>query len=226
MRKSGNKLRITAQLIRADNGYHIWSESFDRDFDEVFQVQDEIAGAVVRALKVSLLDGTAARQSPTSSTEAYTMYLQARSIALRAGHADYETAIGYLRQALELDPHFAAAWAELANDSVDDFAWNNSGPAEDIRAEAHKAAAQALLLDPNLAEGHLAMAKILYWIDWNWADAETEFKKTLTLDPANSNALRDESFSPTRSVDPTSGSWRKVLWLAIPSIHGIITRWA
>jgi TolB-like protein/DNA-binding winged helix-turn-helix (wHTH) protein/Tfp pilus assembly protein PilF len=194
VRKSGNKLRITAQLIRADNGYHLWSETFDRELDDVFQVQDEIAGAVVRALKVSLLEGTVARQTPTSSTEAYTLYLQARSIALRAGQADYEAAIGYLRQALKLDPQFSAAWAELANDIVDEFNWIKSRPVEAIRAEAHKAAAQALVLDPNLSAGHLAMAKILYWIDWNWDGAEAELKKTLTLDPANSDALRYESF--------------------------------
>jgi transcriptional activator of cad operon len=88
LRKSGNHLRIAAQLVRADSGYHEWSETFDRDLDDVFKVEDEIAGAVVRALKVSLLEGTATRPNPTSSTEAYALYLQARSIALRAGQVD------------------------------------------------------------------------------------------------------------------------------------------
>jgi len=106
LRKSGNHLRITAQLVRADSGYHEWSETFDRDLDDVFKVEDEIAGAVVRALKVSLLEGTATRPNPTSSTEAYTLYLQARSIALRAGQVDYEAAIDYLQRALKLDPPF------------------------------------------------------------------------------------------------------------------------
>lgn len=194
VRKSGNHLRITAQLVRADTGYHVWSETFDRELYDVFKVQDEIAAAVVGALKASLLDGTARRPIPTSSTEAYTLYLQARAIALRAGQADYEAAIGLLRRALKLDPKFAAAWAALANDGVDEFEWNKSRAAEDIRAEADKAAAEALELDPNLSDGHLAMAKILYWIDWNWDAAEAELKKTLTLDPANCDALRHESF--------------------------------
>ena len=176
MRKSGNKCASRRSWFGSITATTSGLKRLTA-IGRIFKIQDEIAGAVVKSLKVSLLEGTAARQTPTSSTEAYTLYLQARSIALRAGQADYEAAIGYLRQALELDPNFAAAWAELANDSVDEFQWNKSGPAEDIRAEARKAAAQALLLDPNLAEGHLAMAKILYWIDWNWADARGRTEK-------------------------------------------------
>lgn len=149
LRKSGSHLRITAQLVRADNGYHIWSQSFDRELDDVFKVQDEIADAVVRALKVSLLEGTAAPPIPTTSTEAYTLYLQARSIARRAGPADYEEAISYLRRALKLDPNFAAAWAALANDRIDDFIWPESTPDEEVRAETRNAAEQAVKLDPN-----------------------------------------------------------------------------
>ena len=194
VRKSGNHLRITAQLVRADTGYHVWSETFDRELDDVFKIQDEIAGAVVSALKASLLEATSSRPIPTSSTEAYTLYLQARSIALRASQTDYETAIGLLRRALELDPQFAAAWAELANDVVDEFDWNKSRPAEDARAEADKAAAEAVKLDPNLSAGRLAKAKILFWIDWNWDAAEAEFKQTLVLDPGNADALRNSAW--------------------------------
>ena len=122
LRKSGNHLRITAQLIRADNGYHVWSETFDRQLDDIFKVQDEIAGAVVKALRVSLLEGEAPSAAPTSSTEAYTLYLQARSIAAgRAADADYVAAIKYLQQAITLDPKFASAWAALANIFVDEY---------------------------------------------------------------------------------------------------------
>jgi TolB-like protein/Tfp pilus assembly protein PilF len=194
LRKSGNHLRITAQLVRADNGYHEWSETFDRELDDVFKVQDEIAGAVVRALKVSLLEGAATRPNPTSSTEAYTLYLQARSIALRAGQADYETAIDYLQRALKLDPKFAAAWAELANVRIDDFLWHASTPYEQVRAEAQNAAGYAVKIDPNLSDGHLAMAKFLFYINWNWDAAEVEFKHAIALDPGNADALRVESY--------------------------------
>jgi len=194
LRKSGNHLRITAQLVRADSGYHEWSETFDRDLDDVFKVEDEIAGAVVRALKVSLLEGTATRPNPTSSTEAYTLYLQARSIALRAGQVDYEAAIDYLQRALKLDPHFAAAWAELANDRIDDFVWHASTPYEEVRAEVQDAAERAVKLDPNLSNGHLAMAKLLFHINWSWDAAELEFNRAVTLDPGNADALRQESY--------------------------------
>jgi TolB-like protein/DNA-binding winged helix-turn-helix (wHTH) protein/Tfp pilus assembly protein PilF len=194
LRKSGNHLRITAQLVRADNGYHVWSQTYDRELDDVFMVQDEIAGAVVRALKLSLLEGTSPRPIPTSSTEAYTLYLQARSIALRGGQADYEEAIGYLQRALRLDPKFAAAWAELANDRVDNFLWQASTPYQEVRAEAQNAAEQALKLDPDLSDGHLAMAKILFYIDWSWDAAEVEFNHALALDPGNADALRHKSY--------------------------------
>ncbi len=122
LRKSGNHLRITAQLVRADNGYHVWSETFDRQLDDIFKVQDEIADAVVKALRISLLEGEPPRATPTSSTEAYTLYLQARSIAAgRAADTDYVAAIKYLRQAVTLDPKFASAWAALANIFVDEY---------------------------------------------------------------------------------------------------------
>jgi TolB-like protein/Tfp pilus assembly protein PilF len=194
LRKSGNHLRITAQLVQADGGYNIWSETFDRELDDVFKVQDEIADAVVRALKISFLEGTAPRSIPTSSSEAYTLYLQARSIALRAGQADYKAAIDYLERALKLDPKFAAAWAELANDRVDAFLWHVSKPYQDADPDARSAAAKAVEFDPRLSDGHLAMAKILYWIDWNWDAAETEFKRAIALDPGNADALRHKCY--------------------------------
>ena len=194
LRKSGNHLRITAQLVRANSGYNVWSETFDRELDDVFKVQDEIADAVVRALKVSLLEGTAPRSIPTSSSEAYTLYLQARSIALRAGEADYEGAIGYLQRALNLDPKFAAAWAELANNRVDKFLWHASRPYQHVLRDARDAAERAVEFDPNVSDGHLAMAKILYWIDWNWDAAEAEFNRAIVLDPGNADALRHKSY--------------------------------
>ena len=158
-------MRITAQLVRADNGYRVWSETFDRQLDDIFKVQDEIAGAVVKALKVSLLKDEVPIAPPTSNTEAYTLYLQARSIAAgRAADADYLAAIKYLHQAVTLDPKFASAWAALANIYVDEYSWRFSRPYGEARTEAYKAADQALALDPNLSDGHLAMAKIFFYI--------------------------------------------------------------
>jgi TolB-like protein/DNA-binding winged helix-turn-helix (wHTH) protein/Flp pilus assembly protein TadD len=199
LRKSGNHLRITAQLVRADNGYHVWSETFDRQLDDIFKVQDEIAGAVVKALRVSLLKGDVPMATPTSSTEAYTLYLQARSIAAgRAADTDYVAAIKYLQQAVTLDPRFASAWAALANIFVDEYSWRRSRPYGEAQSEAHKAAEQALGLDPKLSDGHLALAKILFAFDFNWNASENEYDRALEINPRNADALRWKSYLALR----------------------------
>jgi adenylate cyclase len=123
VRKSGSTLRITAQLIRADNGYHLWSQTYDRQLDDIFKVQDEIAGALVKALRVSLLEGQAPNAMLTTSSEAYELYLQARSL-LRTGNSDdFLRAYADLQLAVRDDPKFAYAWSMLASilsdDSVD-----------------------------------------------------------------------------------------------------------
>jgi adenylate cyclase len=123
VRKSGRTLRVTAQLVRADNGYHLWSETYDRALDDIFKVQDEIAGAVVKALKVSLLEREAPNATLTTSTEAYELYMQAGSLLDRGTSDDALTAYADLHKAVSLDPKFARAWATLAfmlsSDSVD-----------------------------------------------------------------------------------------------------------
>ena len=130
--KSGDRLRVTAQLVRADNGYHLWSETYDRRLDDVFKVQDDIAAGVVQALKVSLLDAGVPHIAPTANSESYTLYLQAGSLAKRNSSADSLRAYDYLNQALRLDPRFALAWAALAelytNDSVE---WGKIFPPDD-----------------------------------------------------------------------------------------------
>jgi TolB-like protein len=120
VRKSGNHMRVTAQLVRADNGYHLWSETYDRNLDDIFKVQDDIAGAVVKALKVSLLSGDTPRAAPTANSEAYTLYLRAVSLAGRGSSVETVQAHDYLQQALALDPQFALAWAALAEVYSDD----------------------------------------------------------------------------------------------------------
>jgi TolB-like protein/tetratricopeptide (TPR) repeat protein len=123
VRKAGNQLRITAQLIRADSGYHLWSETYDRQIDDIFKVQDDISRAVVTALKVSLLDADAPSATLTSSREAYELYLQARSLLHSGTSDDTLKAYADLQSAVRLDPKFASAWAILSailsSDSVD-----------------------------------------------------------------------------------------------------------
>lgn len=195
VRKSGNTIRVTAELVRADNGYPVWSETFDRQLDDIFKLQDEIAGAVVKALSVSLMEGVAARATPTSNTEAYTLYLQARSIAAgRAADADYGAANNYLQRVVALDPNFASAWAALANIVVDEYSWRHSRPYMEAEEQARSAAVRALQIDPKLSDGHLAMAKILFTFDFDWEGSEAEYRRALEIDPGNADALRWKSY--------------------------------
>jgi TolB-like protein len=197
VRKYGNHLRVTAQLVRADNGYHLWSETYDRNLDDIFKVQDDIAGSVVKALKISIMKAEVTRAAPTANSEAYTLYLQALSLARRSTSADSLLAHDDLQRAVRLDPKFALAWAALAEVYADDTVdWSQLTPYEGhsdygkdwkaimtgAGAAARDAAERAVKLDPKSAEAHLAMARVLYWTDWNWEGADAELKKARALD--------------------------------------------
>ena len=154
VRKSGNTIRITAQLVRVDDGCHVWSETFNRQLDDIFKVQDEIAGSVVKALKVSLLEREEPRATTSANREAYTLYLHGQSMSFSATlPADAKRAIDYLQQSLKLDPGFAPAWAALAKTLAADFGTFGTLPYEETHAQAHEAANQALSLDPALPFG-------------------------------------------------------------------------
>jgi TolB-like protein/Tfp pilus assembly protein PilF len=194
VRKSGNTLRITAQLIRADNGYDVWSETYDRQLDDIFKVQDEIAGAVVKALRVSLLGAAPQTTAPTSNSEAYALYLKAKDLHLRASEADENQASDYLQQALKLDPKFALAWAMLADVRTTSYAYF-SRSYEQSRTDALYAATQALQLDPNLSGAHAELARVRLVFDWDWHGSEAEDRKALELDPTNAHVLTATAFS-------------------------------
>jgi TolB-like protein len=193
VRKFGTHLRVTAQLVRADTGYHLWSETYDRDVDDLFKVQDDIAGSVVKALKLSILSSELSRSAPTSNSEAHTLYLHALSLSRLQTSPDSIQAYKDLRRALALDPNFVLAWSALAKLLTDDSPnWHLLfGKADEgaLRKQLHDtsldAAKRALQLDPNLAQAHLAMGLVLYWMDWNWQAADGELRKARDLDPAS-----------------------------------------
>jgi adenylate cyclase len=206
VRKYGNHLRVTAQLVRADNGYHLWSETYDRNLDDIFKVQDDIAGSVVKALKISIMKADLPRVAPTANSEAHTLYLQALSLARRSTSADSLLAHDDLQSALRLDPKFALAWAALAELYTDDAVdWSQLFPSEGhpdygkdwkevmkrAGAAARDAAERALKLDPKSAEAHLVMARVLRRIDWNWEGADAELKKARELDPGSAEIAED-----------------------------------
>jgi TolB-like protein len=192
VRKAGDRLRITAQLIRASDGSHLWSEVYDRQVSDVFRTQDEIADAVVAALKVSLLGAPPQRAAPTSSTDAYALYLQGLSYSQRYTQADSTRATQYFKDAVALDPNFAQAWAALAGEDggvmvfgVDDGA--GAGYRE-LAQRITSAADRALALDPKLADAYIARANLVF-MDHDVATAERQLKTALQLEPENVNAL-------------------------------------
>jgi TolB-like protein len=192
VRKFGTRLRVTAQLVRADTGYHLWSETYDRQVDDLFKIQDEIAESVVKALQLSILNPEVPRSVPTVNSEAHTLYLHALSLARQQTSADSIQAYKDLRRALTLDPKFVLAWCALAELLTDDkVEWKDAfgkdpvSSWQEARDVARDAAAQALHLDSKLAEAHLAMGLVLYNADWNWEAASRELKQAQELDPAN-----------------------------------------
>ena len=188
VRKSGNRVRITAQLIQADSGFHLYSETFDRALDDVFGIQDEISAAVVEALKIRLL-GTAPK-SVESDPEAYALYLQGRYFYARRTGPDWEKAAKVYEEALQIDPDYAAAWAGLSLV----YASRAGATYIDLHpgyAQARQAAQKALALDPALPEGYLAQATIQMSYDWDWAGAEASLQRALELAPGNADAVTE-----------------------------------
>jgi TolB-like protein len=193
VRKSGVQVRITAQLINTETGYHMWSETFDRELNDIFAIQDEISAAVAAALKVTLLgatETTPANSHGTDNIEAYNLFLQARYFFQHETLENLEKAMRLLEKAIELDPAYAAAWAELSQVQQ---RWTGGYPSthdfvtgmEIARASAEK----ALALDDQLPDAHLALAAIHAQYDWDWEAAEREVRRALELDPNNVFAL-------------------------------------
>jgi adenylate cyclase len=185
VRKSGTRVRITAQLIRADSGYHLWSETYDRTLNDLFKVQDEIAGEVVKALKISMDANAVQRAAPTTNAEAHRLLLQAQFFMYGD---DRRRAASYYQQAIDLDPDFAEAWAGLSL-ALNLVGHSGGQDRHQVRDLALHAAERAVALDPKLADAHYALGAVRYWQDWDWIAANTEYETALSLDPGNSKAL-------------------------------------
>lgn len=191
VRKAGNTIRVTAQLIRVDNGYHLWSETYDRKVDDIFKIQDDIAGAVVDALKVSLVDGALTKASTRPNSESHTLLLQGNAISRRAsGQADLETAADYYRKATQADPTYAAAWAGLSS-TLSSLVANGYATVQAVSSEARAAAARAIALDPSLWQAHAAYQRIYDIFDWNFEAALKECRKRYELDPTAASNPKD-----------------------------------
>jgi TolB-like protein/tetratricopeptide (TPR) repeat protein len=194
VRKSGQTLRITTELVEIDSGTPVWSETFDRRLDDIFKVQDEIAGAVVASLKVSLLGGSAPRAAPTANSEAYTFYLKCLQAATLETRESTAAGIADCRRAIELDPNYAPAWALLGGALRSQFAGFGSTSYEDTRPQAYAAIQRSLALDPQSADAHVELANLLYQMDFEPAAADVELQRALALDPANAGAYWLEGY--------------------------------
>jgi TolB-like protein len=184
VRKSGDQLRITAQLIRAAEGYHLWSETYDRKLDDIFKIQDEIAGEVVKQLKVTLLGAPpAARQT---DPQAYALYLQARQLGRRFTPDAFKQSDALYREVLAIDPGYAPAWnglsANLTNEAV--MGLTN----KDAFAGAREAAAKALAIDPDYASAHATLGSVAI-AENDLAGAAKHFERAMALDPTDVTVL-------------------------------------
>jgi tetratricopeptide (TPR) repeat protein len=187
VRKAGNSVRITAQLIKADTGNHLWSQTYDRKLDDIFATQDEIAADVVKQLKVTLLG--AAPKARTTDPEAYAMYLQALQLGRQNTVEALKQSDALYRKVLAIDPRYALAWEGLARNFIGE---SNQGllPFKEGYARAREAATKALEIDPDYAPSHARLGYVALYGDSDLAGAVRHFKRALTLDPADLEVLR------------------------------------
>jgi len=182
VRKSGDRLRITAQLIRTQDGYRLWSQAFDRKLDDVFAIQEEIARAIASALSVQLNLGVSEKaQKPTQDMQAYGSYLEARTLITRRDTENLRRAITLLEGAVQRDPSFAKAWAALAQARALGF-YYLVVPMQQSLEGAESAARKALTIDDSLGAAHSALADVLR-DRYDWLGAEAEYRRALELSP-------------------------------------------
>lgn len=182
VRKSGERLRITAQLIDGATSAHVWSETYDRDVQDVFGVQREIAAAVADALQITLRNGDRPRRAETSSTQAYERYLQGRHLFNRRSGSDLAQAKTHFEQAVQIDPGYARAWAALAGVY---FVARYEGPElPDASSKWREAAQRAVALAPDLAEANVRAAQY-YWQTGDLDAAHMHEARAMAIDPAD-----------------------------------------
>jgi TolB-like protein/DNA-binding winged helix-turn-helix (wHTH) protein/Flp pilus assembly protein TadD len=196
LRRDGNRIRIMAELIKVDDGFQLWSATYDREMDNVFNVQDEIARSATSALQVKLVGNsapTAIPSGPTPKPEAYQAFLQAQAFfGSGEDRGNLERALASADEAIKFDPDYAPAWA-LRSYVRDVMAAYGVTDVEDGYAQARQDAKRAIALDPRLATGYLALGWIQLMHDWDWAQAEDSLNKAAQLEPGSVEVLRYRS---------------------------------
>jgi eukaryotic-like serine/threonine-protein kinase len=184
VRKSGNRFRISTQLISVKDGYQLWSESYDRDLADIFAVQEDVARSIVAALRVRLAPArdSALAVRPTHDLQAYNLYLEGLFAWNQRTGPALQDAVRYLEQAVARDSTFARAWAALADAYILVVPYAGGSPADTWR-KAQVAASKALALDSNSAEAYTSLGYGNMIYQWNWPAAEVNFRRAIAADP-------------------------------------------
>ena len=184
VRREGNRVRITVQLSEVANGYQLWSQRYDRELKDIFDMQDEIAKAIAERLRLTLAGGKGDRlvAQATTDVEAYQFYLRGRALVDRRG-ASVPAGLDLLRTAAELDPGYSLAWAGIA-DALTVLAYSGAARGADSKSQALAAAKRSIALDPASAAGHTALACATLLFENNRAMAKQEFERALDLSPS------------------------------------------
>lgn len=182
VRQSANKLRITVQLIQVSDGYHLWSKVYERDIQDIFEIQDDISSAILQSLAPRFAaSGDALVRHPTENVEAYDLYLRGRHRFWQGStEAGLRESAAFMDQAIAADPQFSLAYAGLSDAYM---ILANHVPPSDVMPMAEEAATKALELDPKLAEGYVALASVNWLYDWDWAAADRNYRLSFSVNP-------------------------------------------
>ena len=213
VRKVGSRIRIAAQLVNVESGYHLWSETYDRQLEDVFAIQDEISRAIVDALKLRLADGPADLEVPTRNIEAYNLYLKGLFFFNKYTEPGLRKGLDFFQQALMQDPGLARAYAGIAD------CWSDLGDdwvaPDDAYPRAKAAATRALEHDPDLADAMTSLGKVLCWYEWDFAAAARQLERAVSVSPSYAEAhyVLGTTLPAIGRLDDAIGEMRKAITL-------------
>jgi serine/threonine-protein kinase len=192
VRQSGDQLRISVQLINVSDGFHVWSEQYPMQMDDLFDIQDKIALNVIEKLKIQLLEKekTKLTKNATSNFSAFESYTKGKLLRYTERPKEMLMARDYLEEAIRRDPEYAAAYAGLAENYMV-LGLNSVLPRNEAATRAKEAAKKALKLDDDISEAHVSMGVIRMVFDWDWKESEKELRRAIALNPNNFDAHRE-----------------------------------
>ena len=189
VQKAGNDIRVNAQLINVDDGFHLWAETYDRELKNVFKIQSDLAENITSALKAKLSteEKRGLEKKPTEDIEAYNIYLKARNFWNMRTEEGLQKSLEYFQKAIEKDPTYALAYSGIA-DYFNLIGYYDLLPSKDAFPKARDAANKALELDETLAEAHTSLAWIKTFFEWDWSGAQRSYKRAIELNPSYATA--------------------------------------